>query len=79
MLGRLSPLAAGFVMTAIDSPRAIPTAVLTDKAATMGAPALQADTVEDALDMARAETGPDGAVLVCGSLYLVGEIKDLLG
>jgi hypothetical protein len=27
--------------------------------------------------MARAEAGPDGAVLVAGSLYLVGEARGL--
>jgi folylpolyglutamate synthase/dihydropteroate synthase len=29
--------------------------------------------------MARAEAGPEGHVLVAGSLYLAGEIRDLAG
>jgi folylpolyglutamate synthase/dihydropteroate synthase len=39
---------------------------------------IEAEDVEIALDMARAEAGPDGAVLVAGSLYLVGEARELL-
>jgi folylpolyglutamate synthase/dihydropteroate synthase len=31
-----------------------------------------------AIDMARAEAGAEGAVLVAGSLYLVGEARALL-
>jgi folylpolyglutamate synthase/dihydropteroate synthase len=41
-------------------------------------PVLVAGDVGDALDMARAEAGREGAVLVAGSLYLVGEVRALL-
>jgi folylpolyglutamate synthase/dihydropteroate synthase len=41
-------------------------------------PVLEAEGVDLALDMARAEAGRDGAVLVAGSLYLVGEARGLL-
>ena len=39
---------------------------------------LDADDTELAIDMARAEAGAEGAVLVAGSLYLVGEARALL-
>jgi folylpolyglutamate synthase/dihydropteroate synthase len=29
--------------------------------------------------MARGLAGPDGVVVVCGSLYLAGEVLDLIG
>jgi dihydrofolate synthase/folylpolyglutamate synthase len=79
MVRRLGSVAEGFITTAVESERAIPSHVLADRVATLvDAPVLAADRVEDALDMARAEAGPQGAVLVTGSLYLVGKMRDLL-
>jgi dihydrofolate synthase / folylpolyglutamate synthase len=80
MLEHLAPIADGFVTTAVDYKRAMPSTDLAGLVA--GAlpdlPVLAAETVEYGLDMARAEAGSEGAVLVTGSLYLVGEIRDLL-
>ncbi len=41
-------------------------------------PVVPSENVEFGLDMARAEAGGDGAVLVAGSIYLVGEVRKLL-
>jgi dihydrofolate synthase/folylpolyglutamate synthase len=78
MLARLAPIAEGMIMTAVDYPRATPPAELAEQARRVfQGPILTADEVTHAVDMARAEAGPEGAVLACGSLYLVGEVRDL--
>lgn len=41
--------------------------------------ALRTQTVSDALSAARRITPPEGLIVACGSLYLIGEIKALLG
>jgi dihydrofolate synthase/folylpolyglutamate synthase len=79
MLEHLSQVASGIVVTAPRSDRAVAPDALAARVATMvDVPILVADDVGHALDMARAEAGSDGAVLVTGSLYLVGEVRDLL-
>jgi dihydrofolate synthase/folylpolyglutamate synthase len=79
MMDSLRPLLAGVITTAPLSERAVPPSVLADRVrALVDVPVLEAKEVDLALDMARAEAGPDGAVLVTGSLYLVGEARGLL-
>lgn len=80
MVEHLAPFLAGVVTTAIDHKRAIAPVELADRVAkTLGeVPVLASDSVEFGLDMARAEAGPEGAVLATGSIYLVGEVRDLL-
>jgi dihydrofolate synthase/folylpolyglutamate synthase len=75
---RLSEIATGFVVTAPQSIRAVPPPELARRVASLvDVPVLQAPTVGEAIDMARLEAGRDGAVLATGSLYLVGEVRDL--
>lgn len=80
MIENLGPIAAGIVTTAVDSKRAMPAVELATKAAQTleGVPVLASESVEFGLDMARAEAGAEGAVLATGSLYMVGEVRDLL-
>ncbi|REK39851.1 MAG: bifunctional folylpolyglutamate synthase/dihydrofolate synthase [Actinobacteria bacterium] len=79
MIETLSRIADGFVVTAPKSKRATPPAELAKRVSGLSqSPILVADEVDYALDMARAEAGPDGHVLVAGSLYLVGEARDHL-
>ncbi|HSJ84829.1 MAG TPA: folylpolyglutamate synthase/dihydrofolate synthase family protein [Acidimicrobiia bacterium] len=79
MMISLSPLVEGVVTTAPKSERSVPPLELAERIRDMvDTPVLIAEDVELALDMARAEAGPDGAVLVAGSLYLVGEARQLL-
>jgi dihydrofolate synthase/folylpolyglutamate synthase len=80
ILERLAPITMGLVATSIESERSIPAAELAERAASiLDVPVLASETVEDGLDMARAEAGHRGAVLVAGSLYLAGEVRSLLG
>ena len=79
MVDRLEPVLDGVITTAVDDKRAVDPLKLADRVAkVVDIPVLAGETVEDALDMARAEAGGDGAVLVTGSLYLVGAVRDLL-
>ena len=79
MVEHLAPLVDQVFVTAPESARAIPPHGLADRVRRLvDVPVLVADEVEHALDMARAEAGPDGSVLVTGSLYLVGEVRELL-
>lgn len=79
MVEVLAPLVDQIVATAPRSERAIEPEVLAERVRKLvEVPVLVADGVQDALEMARAEAGPDGAVLVAGSLYLVGEVREIL-
>lgn len=79
MISRLAPVLDGVVTTAPNSERSIPAKELAERIRDLvEAPVLVSDEVDLALDMAKAEAGPDGAVLVAGSLYLVGEARELL-
>lgn len=80
MLEHLAPITRGVVATAVDYKRAMPAAEIAERARrVMGdVPVVVSESVAFGLDMARAEAGTHGAVLVTGSLYLVGEVRDLL-
>jgi dihydrofolate synthase / folylpolyglutamate synthase len=80
MIQHLTPIVAGIVTTAVRSDRAMPAVELAERAAKVlpDTPILVSDSVEYGLDMARAEAGGEGAVLVAGSLYLVGQVRGLL-
>ena len=81
MIERLGPVASGIVTTAVDEKRAVPAVELAGKVAELlpEVPVLAAENVEYGVDMVRAEAGSEGAVLVTGSIYLVGEVRNLLG
>lgn len=79
MIDGLATIAEGFIVTAPRSERAAAPEFLADKVtASTDVPVLLAPTTEAALDMARADAGPTGSVLVAGSLYLVGEARSYL-
>jgi dihydrofolate synthase / folylpolyglutamate synthase len=72
MLAQLRATGAPVIFSAIDWHRA---AAPGDLAKQLGAPAETADSSGEALARARVLAGPNGIVLVCGSLYLVGEVS----
>jgi dihydrofolate synthase/folylpolyglutamate synthase len=75
MIQVLTPIAGRFIFTTVNSPRAVP-------ASELAAAAPPESTVTDSLEaaLAQAPRGPDHPpLLVCGSLYLVGEALAQLG
>jgi dihydrofolate synthase/folylpolyglutamate synthase len=60
------------------SPRAMPASVVADAAARAGIAAVEAASVEEAVDRAVEEASPDDLVLVTGSLYVVGAARSAL-
>jgi len=76
MFERLRPLRATMVFTQASSPRAM-TAV--DLARRWGYDGRAISSLPDALGAARVLAGNDGMVLVCGSIYLVGDVLSLIG
>jgi dihydrofolate synthase / folylpolyglutamate synthase len=72
MLAQLREINVPVVFSRIDWHRGADPAALSKQ---FGRPSESADSISDALSRARALAGKDGIVLVCGSLYLVGEAK----
>lgn len=64
------------VATRSDSPRATPAGALAAHLQQAGIPTTVAPTPTDALHAAVAHAGPDGAVVVCGSLALLAQIRN---
>jgi dihydrofolate synthase/folylpolyglutamate synthase len=61
------------------SPRALPASVVAEAATGLGMQAAVAPSVADALSDAMGAAGEDDAVVVCGSLYVVGGARVALG
>lgn len=78
MYGRLAAQAAHFVTVTPRNPRALPAAQLTEMLSALGKPVTPCDTIAQGVDAALALTPLDGAVLCCGSLYLLGDVLDEL-
>ncbi|HLT96788.1 MAG TPA: folylpolyglutamate synthase/dihydrofolate synthase family protein [Acidimicrobiia bacterium] len=76
MVGPLADRVESVVTTAVPHPRAIPATELADRVIPLLSASVEAvgDPVA-ALEVARQKAGSDGAVLVTGSLYLVGHIR----
>jgi dihydrofolate synthase/folylpolyglutamate synthase len=70
-----APEAALVVACAADWARATPTADVVAAAKNLGVEAVAAPSVADAVRVALDRAGPDDAVLVSGSLYVVGEAR----
>ena len=79
MVGELLPLAKEFVAITPDSPRAMPARDLAEYMENQGVKAVSCETVQEGVDRAMEAAGPEGAVCVCGSLYIIGEARHLLG
>ena len=73
----LFPLFEQVILTPIHSPRATEMRELENAAKATGVPAVSAGSVREALHWAE-KRGQGGAVVVSGSIYLVGEVRPLL-
>jgi dihydrofolate synthase/folylpolyglutamate synthase len=75
MLGALLPLCTGVVFTRPDNPRSLPPATLESLAARLDGPAAESvASPRAAVERARELAGPDGAVIVTGSIYLIADL-----
>jgi dihydrofolate synthase/folylpolyglutamate synthase len=74
----LFPLAKTVILTRFPYYRACPPEELADKLASSKKGILCEQDAEKAFRMARHLAGPDGSVVVAGSLFLVGEIKKMM-
>jgi dihydrofolate synthase/folylpolyglutamate synthase len=78
----LEPLLAAGVSSVVacapDSPRALPAAVVAKAASALGMVATVAASPGDAVRLAVGRAGPDDRVVVCGSLYVVADARELL-
>jgi len=75
----LAPQAARVIAVQSSNPRAAPAATVAGAFSARGVPAQAAATVAEGLGVAVAAAGPDGAVCVTGSLFVVGEVLALRG
>jgi dihydrofolate synthase/folylpolyglutamate synthase len=66
------------VATTPPSPRAQPATAVAGAARQLGVEARVSDSLEEALEQARQAAGPEGLVVVTGSLYVVGAARRLL-
>jgi len=71
-------VASDAVATQISYPRAMPCGELRGLLAAHGVNAEAIESIPAALERAEELAGEDGIVLVCGSLYLVGEVRLML-
>jgi dihydrofolate synthase / folylpolyglutamate synthase len=79
MLEALRPAGVRTVVACTaPSPRALPAASIAEATRALGLQALAADTVGDALNLARARLSPTGTLVVTGSLYVVAEARAML-
>ena len=78
MYGQLAAQAARFVTVTPRNLRALPAAHLAEMLSALGKPVTACSTIAQGVDTALSLTPPDGAVLCCGSLYLLGDVLDEL-
>jgi len=71
----LLPKNATYYFTKAQIPRALPEKELAEKAAIQGLNGLQFSEVNEALKAALLHAHPDDLVIVCGSIFLVGEVN----
>jgi dihydrofolate synthase/folylpolyglutamate synthase len=78
IIDRLVPLADTIVVTQPRYQRAMETAVLAGEVRKKHPSVIEAAFAGDALGRARKEAGPDGLVIVTGSLFTVGDLRAVL-
>ena len=75
----LFPIAAHVVVTTVSNPRAAGTAELLEAGSRTGAQLYAEESAAKALQRAQEITSTDGLIVVTGSIYLVGEVMQMLG
>ena len=78
MAEMLFPFATTLIATRINNLRSADPLVISEAATQLATPSIRAESVAQALPEALQRTPPNGLICVCGSLYLIGEVKQLL-
>lgn len=79
MVGEILPLAKEFFTITPDSDRAMSASDLAAYLKGRGAQATPCQSTREGVDRALAAAGPQDVVCACGSLYMIGEVRHLLG
>ncbi len=79
MYDRLIPIAKGFVTLTPENPRALRAEDLADYLKSKGQTAIACATAKEGLDTVFHLAAREDRICVCGSLYMIGEIRHLLG
>lgn len=79
MLLQIIPLAKAIITVTPDNPRALSASLLAARAKELGFPAIESQRIPQGIDMALQAAGPDGTVCVLGSLYMLGDIRAIMG
>ena len=77
-LRSLASLFQALITASPKNPRALPAAELADRAREYCSQVFAEEELSKAICLARKLAGEDGAIVICGSLYLAGEIRPLL-
>lgn len=77
LLGEIGPLCARLVAVDIDSPRALGRDALCTEASAYCADCRSAPDYAGAIRLAAEAVGEDGVVIICGSLYLAADIREI--
>lgn len=79
MLRQVIPLAEAIITVTPDNPRALSAALLAARAKELGFPAIASESIRQGVDMAVETAGPGGTVCTLGSLYMLGDIRAIMG
>jgi dihydrofolate synthase/folylpolyglutamate synthase len=74
----LFPIFDHVILAEVNSPRAAAMSRLVEAAERTGVEPGIASSIENALEIARKVTPETGNIVVCGSVYLVGEVRQVL-
>ena len=79
MFEQIIPLAKGFVTITPDSPRAMTARDLAAYMEEKGQRAVPCDSTRQGVETVLELASPEDVVCICGSLYMIGEVRHILG
>lgn len=78
MMNRMLPHASEIYTITVPNPRALPADDLAECIRELGGEATPCESIESALETVLAKAAPDDVILVFGSLYYIGCVRDLV-
>ena len=77
-LGIIGPYVSRFIAVTPNNPRALHANDLCERARAMGMDAIYCEEIKDGVKTALRETEKDGALVICGSLYLAADVRKIV-